>query len=604
MPTLSTAQAAQQLGVRADQVKTALERGDLTAPLTPAVMTTLTGAPPRWLEVARKKRRSRKSKQMALAAARAERRPSPKSQPRALTAAAERITVSIPARQHAPASVVAHLGPTNSGKTHDAVEFLITRGQGVYAAPLRMLAQEWHRRLADRLGEEKVGLRTGEERINEHADILCCTVEMAPMQGDTLVLDEVHWAEERERGHAWTRLLAGGEYEHFRLLGGADALPLVRSAFPTAEVRIQERLGALDWEGAHELKELEPATVLVVFSRKAVLALASEAARQGYRVAALYGAMPVGARRAEIARFVSGDADICVATDVLGHGLNLPCRTVLFAETSKFDGVSRRPLLPWEIAQIAGRAGRYGMHESGRVGVLTGLPWSNTDPKLVEAALTPHVEISPGVYAYREVSHGRLRPRLEDLGVHRPDQLELALPLWARAARRRFAKEGWLAIEPIEPVLARLSLLKEEELLGALSTAEVWTLLNAPLDVDVDGGLLLLFAAALAGQRRARGRLASLLDRTALQSASLAEAEAIGRQAAGLRWFALTYPGYGVTIEQAALLETAAAERVAATLQREITGGRHGRCAACGHSSAPWFELCERCFERSRRQGW
>ena len=105
------------------------------------------------------------------------------------------LTVRLPERRTEPETVVAHLGPTNSGKTHDALRFLVENGRGIYAAPLRMLAQEAHRRLAAEIGEDGVGLVTGEERVNPSAPIICCTAEMAPMRGETLVLDEVQWAE-------------------------------------------------------------------------------------------------------------------------------------------------------------------------------------------------------------------------------------------------------------------------------------------------------------------------------------------------------------------------------------------------------------------------
>src|SRR3954468_20310998 len=159
------------------------------------------------------------------------------------------LTVRLPSRSREPQSVIAHLGPTNSGKTHDALRFLIESGRGVYAAPLRMLAQEAHRRLAAELGEEGVGLVTGEERINPDAPIICCTAEMAPMHGETLVLDEVQWAEDEERGSAWTLLMLGGDYRHILLLGAVEALPLVEEAFPEVEVRFFERKSPLEWTG-------------------------------------------------------------------------------------------------------------------------------------------------------------------------------------------------------------------------------------------------------------------------------------------------------------------------------------------------------------------
>jgi ATP-dependent RNA helicase SUPV3L1/SUV3 len=125
--------------------------------------------------------------------------------------------------------------------------------------------------------------------------------------------------------------------------------------------------------------------VVVAFSRRAVIGFAGELNQlHPGRVACLYGAMPLASRREEIDRFVDGRAEVCAATDVLGHGVNLPCETLLFAETTKFDGRERRDLEPWEIAQIAGRAGRFGFHERGHVGVLTGLPWADPDPSSSE----------------------------------------------------------------------------------------------------------------------------------------------------------------------------------------------------------------------------
>src|SRR5436190_17143464 len=159
------------------------------------------------------------------------------------------LTVRLPARALEPETVIAHLGPTNSGKTHDALRLLVESGRGVYAAPLRMLAQEAHRRLAAELGDERVGLVTGEERVHPDAPIICCTAEMAPMHGETLVLDEVQWAEDDERGSAWTRLMLGGDYRNILLLGAVEALPLVHHAFPQVEVRFFERKAPLDWVG-------------------------------------------------------------------------------------------------------------------------------------------------------------------------------------------------------------------------------------------------------------------------------------------------------------------------------------------------------------------
>ncbi len=515
--------------------------------------------------------------------------------------AEHRIEIRLPERRTEPETIVAHLGPTNSGKTYEALRFLAETGRGVYAGPLRMLAQEAHRRLSAELGAERVGLVTGEERVNDQAPILCCTVEMAPASGDVLVLDEVQWADDEERGAAWTRLMLGGEYRHIRVLGALDALPLVERAFPGIELRTFERMLPLEWVGERTLRSLAPGTVLVAFSRKAVLALAGEVHRlQPDRVAVLYGAMPLASRREEIDRFLHGHADVCVATDVLGHGVNLPCETLLFAETTKFDGQQRRDLAPWEIAQIAGRAGRFGLVERGHVGVLAGLTWGRADPELVRAALEPHVSLPHGHKGYRIVDEARIGPRLGDLNVEDPRDLDAALAAWHRVATRQWAYESWLAVESLVPIRGRLAAVQRH--LSArgrrLSLADTWTLANAPIDED-GAEILGVLALAVAGDAAQRPLLQWLLDVSRLRDSSLEEAEEAGRLAGFLRWFALQFEGVGgVTIERAAALEEAAALRVVTRLKVEVGAGKIGRCRSCGSSCAPWFPLCDRCARR------
>jgi ATP-dependent RNA helicase SUPV3L1/SUV3 len=514
------------------------------------------------------------------------------------------IRISLPSRSREPVRVVAHLGPTNSGKTHAALEELAAAGAGVYAGPLRMLAQEAHRRLCDRVGAGRVGLVTGEERVNDGAPILCCTVEMAPSSGELLVLDEIQWADDPERGSAWTRLLLEGEYRELRLLGALDAIPLVERAFPEHELRLFERKLPLEFVGERTLRSLAPGTVVVAFSRRAVLALAGEVNRlRPGRVAVLYGAMPLASRREEIERFVTGSADVCVATDVLGHGVNLPCETLLFAETSKFDGEDRRPLEPWEIAQIAGRAGRFGLVERGHVGVLAGLGWGSPDPGRVESALEPHVLLPGGHMGYRVVDEARIRPRLSDLGVDDPRQLYAALVAWHRVALREWAHESWLAVESLQPLRARLDAVERRlrERGRRLSLEDMWKLVSAPVDED-HLELLATLALAIAGDGVARPQLTFVLDAARLRGATLEDAEEAGRQASILRWFALQYPGVGgVTSERAAALEEAAAARVVARLRVEVASPTIGRCRSCGRSCAPWFPLCDRCAVIARR---
>jgi ATP-dependent RNA helicase SUPV3L1/SUV3 len=427
---------------------------------------------------------------------------------------------------------------------------------------------------------------------------------MAPQSGDLLVLDEVQWADDEERGSAWTRLLLAGEYREILLLGALDALPLVERAFPHAELKVFERKLPLDFVGERTLRSLTTGTILIAFSRRAVLALAGEVNRlHPGRVAVLYGAMPLASRREEMDRFLSGAADVCVATDVLGHGVNLPCETLLFAETTKFDGQARRALLLWELAQIAGRAGRFGLVERGHVGVLGGLDWGEADAELVRSALEPHVPLPGGHHGFRIVDEARIRPRLSDLGVTDPADLDSALEAWHRVATREWAYESWLAVESLQPLRLRLEAVQRRlaERGRRISLDDTWKLVNAPVDED---GLELLatLALALAGDRAARPHLSFLLDTARLRGASLEDAEQAGREASILRWFALQYPGTGgVTIERAAALEEAAAERVVTRLRLEVESPTIGRCRSCGRSCPPWFPLCDRCLGREGR---
>jgi ATP-dependent RNA helicase SUPV3L1/SUV3 len=313
--------------------------------------------------------------------------------------------------------------------------------------------------------------------------------------------------------------------------------------------------------------------------------------------------MPLASRREEMDRFLSGAADVCVATDVLGHGVNLPCETLLFAETTKFDGQARRALLLWELAQIAGRAGRFGLVERGHVGVLGGLDWGEADAELVRSALEPHVPLPGGHHGFRIVDEARIRPRLSDLGVTDPADLDSALEAWHRVATREWAYESWLAVESLQPLRLRLEAVQRRlaERGRRISLDDTWKLVNAPVDED---GLELLatLALALAGDRAARPHLSFLLDTARLRGASLEDAEQAGREASILRWFALQYPGVGgVTIERAAALEEVAAERVVARLRLEVESPTIGRCRSCGRSCPPWFPLCDRCLGRETR---
>ena len=512
--------------------------------------------------------------------------------------------VVLPERR-VPRRVVAHLGPANSGKTHAGLEALVAAGSGAYAAPLRMLANEAYLRLAARLGEANVGLVTGEERINERAPVIACTVEMLPPgRRGIVVLDEVHWAADPERGSAWTRVLWHSGADELYLAGAPDAEPLLAAAYGDAlEVVWTERLtGPLTLVGAVEVGRLEPASVVVAFSRAAVIALASRIhAARGGSVGVLYGAMPVAARRHQIEQFISGETEVLVSTDVLGHGVNLPCRAVIFAETTKFDGEERRDLLAWEVAQIAGRAGRFGLHEDGSVGWLTGLSWLRPDGRVIARGLQPTAGVGPGgeTPAYRRLTRAQLGPARADLRTVPPHRWPEALEAWSRAAHSAVKDAGWLRAAPVAPIRDRLLVLGPGRL-RRLSPDDAWSFALAPVDPGDYAELLGRLAdAVLTGHS-----LADLVDRRGMERATIAEAEAFAAQAAVMRWFTRRHAGIGgITAAEADALESAASARVIELVPSTIEGTSAGRCVDCGAESAPWFSRCDPCQARVNAGG-
>jgi ATP-dependent RNA helicase SUPV3L1/SUV3 len=224
-----------------------------------------------------------------------------------------------------------------------------------------------------------------------------------------------------------------------------------------------------------------------------------------------------------------------------------------------------------------------------------------SDADLVQSALEPHVLLEDGYRGYRVVDEARIRPRLSDLAVDDPADLDAALAAWHRVATQEWAYESWLAVESLQPIRLRLEAVRRRlaERGRRISLDDTWKLVNAP--VDEDGlDLLTTMALAIAGDRVARPRLSFALDAVRLRNASLEDAELAGREASILRWFALQYPGVGgVTIERAAALEEAAAERVVARIRTEVESPTIGRCRSCGRSCPPWFPLCDRCVGRT-----
>lgn len=269
---------------------------------------------------------------------------------------------------------VAILGPTNSGKTHQAMDALAQAATGVYLAPLRLLALENYERLADR--GVAVSLVTGEERrITPGATHVASTIEMLDTSRavEVAVIDEIQMLEDLERGSAWTAAVCGAAAKTVYLLGALSARPAVEALAERLgcelEVTTLARKSPLEMapRAVGSIGQLRRGDAVIAFSRRDVLNWATNIAAAGFRVATIYGNLSPEVRRAQAQRFRDGEADIVVATDAIGMGLNLPVARVVFSTAKKFDGISEDILAPWLTHQIAGRAGRFGLHEAGLV---------------------------------------------------------------------------------------------------------------------------------------------------------------------------------------------------------------------------------------------
>src|SRR5471032_2022453 len=258
--------------------------------------------------------------------------------------------------------VTAVLGPTNTGKTHLAIERMLAHSSGVIGLPLRLLAREVYNKVVDRVGPGVVALITGEEKIKPpHARFWVSTVEAMPRDLDVafMAIDEVQLGADFERGHVFTdRMLNFRARDETLVLGAATMRPMVEKLLPGAHIVSRPRLSMLTYAGEKKLTRLPSRSAIVAFSADEVYAFAELIRRQRGGAAVVLGALSPRTRNAQVALYQSGDVDYLVATDAIGMGLNLDVNHVAFASDRKFDGYQFRKLNPAELAQIAGRAGR------------------------------------------------------------------------------------------------------------------------------------------------------------------------------------------------------------------------------------------------------
>lgn len=316
-----------------------------------------------------------------------------------------------------------HVGPPNSGKTHDALLALEQAGTGWYLAPLRLLAFE----IFDRLNARGTpcNLLTGEEYIPvEGARITAATIEMFNPQrsGDCVIIDEAQMLADADRGWAWTRALMETQSPEIHVIAPTYAQSLIESLAEEAGIELElvehDRLTPIRIaDQAWSLADLPPKTILVAFSRQNVLDLKAVLEEFGRNVSIVYGSLPPEVRRKQSDRFANGETDVCVATDAVGMGLNLPADFVCFYDVEKFDGREVRLLTPPEVQQIGGRAGRYGFAQWGEVGAL-----NKYNLRIIRKLFyTPPIELQ----------YARVAPQVEDLALI-PGTLSEQLIQWSQ----------------------------------------------------------------------------------------------------------------------------------------------------------------------------
>ncbi len=367
-------------------------------------------------------------------------------------------------------SLVAHIGGPNSGKTHDALQALKSCGSGWYLAPLRLLAYE----IFDRLNAEGVAcnLLTGEEFMPvEGARFTAATIEMFnPADSrECVIIDEAQMLADADRGWAWTRALMESAAPEMHIIGPATARNLIEVLAGAAEMPLEviqhQRLAPIAVAERHyTLESLPSSTILVAFSRAAVLDLKMKLERLGRTVSVVYGSLPPEVRRRQADRFADGETEICVATDAVGMGLNLPADIVCFYEVEKYDGKNDRQLLPSEVQQIGGRAGRFGMSKTG----------------LITATNRQDLEVVRELYDADavELSFARVAPTVDDLRLI-PGNLSEQLTQWAELKSIPEALRAVITTADMDERIELAKMLSDEQI-KRLGLADALQLVNAP----------------------------------------------------------------------------------------------------------------------------
>lgn len=431
-------------------------------------------------------------------------------------------------------------GPTNSGKSYTALKTMAESESGIALAPLRLLAHEFKEALYER--GISASLKTGEERIIvPDSRFLTATVEMCPMDKpvDVALIDEAQMLTDPDRGAAWTAAIMGVPARQIFVLGSPECIPIVKNIAklcddPYDEIILQRKSPLVTASSPIKLSKLQAGDALIAFSRREVLDLRALLLQQGHRVAVIYGALSPEVRRAEAKRFNDGEAEILIATDAIGMGLNLSIKRIIFSTIYKFDGQSRRPLTSQEVKQIGGRAGRYGKHENGIVGILAGAGSPSFIHRQLEAPPEQEKDLRPLVQPdsdivqaiANEINSNSLFGVLTRLkrAVLRPDDPNY------RLAKMEETFEIASSLEGIEN----------------LSLKDRWTYATCPVD-DRDNGIRRLThwaADHAAGKTIPAPSAGKLPNPSHASRRELERAEKMHKRLVSWRWLSLRFPDF------------------------------------------------------------
>ena len=485
-----------------------------------------------------------------------------------------------PAARRMHRQFVLHIGPTNSGKTHDAIEALMRADTGIYLAPLRLLAYEQYERL--NRAECPCSLVTGEEQyLIDGARHQSSTIEMLSlkMRYDVAVIDEAQMIADRSRGGAWTAAIMGVCADTVHICAAPEAerrlIGIIKDCGDGYTVVRHKRMTPLVYEDKPVSfpEDVKPGDALIVFSRRNVHAVAAQLQEKHVRCSIIYGALPYDVRHKQAELFAGGETQVVVATDAIGMGMNLPIRRVVLMETGKFDGFTRRSLTYGEIAQIIGRAGRYGIYDVGYAAT------ANGDEKV------------------KRTVGRRLRP-IEKAVIDFPETLlTVDAPILdlIRKWEQVVPAEGWQK-ESIEQIL-RLAEMTEK--LNAPKRL-AYDFLTVPFEDD-NGELLKIWMDIF--EKEVRGEKYSIHDQVAavaLRNPSAADAiDALEQQHRVLDlYFSLArkFQPQESTLDYIMEKKRACSRRIMKVLARQ--GFKEKRCKSCG-KMLPWnypYGMCERCW--------